>query len=239
MTLLSFKEFCAIERQKPKKAKVIPLDKRPVPNSTASGRPFRHNQSQGTLTEEEIKGQFKSRVVYNKRAKRVTIQRYLISKIAYNPKEATLEDVLVLYDNILWLQDKSARDPQFSSKFGLALEALAAFLKRVRFSRNKLSRTLKIYSQEFKKDSFGLLFPKRNLTSVKINVSKMYRLDYPKPLGRINSTLPPKKYVGKGYDDKGTARDVAQDGSQSWQEIASARLDECQITKRSTLNEEV
>jgi hypothetical protein len=31
--------------------------------------------------------------------------------------------------------------------------------------------------------------------------------------------LPPKLYIGKGYTDKGTARNPALDGSPPWQEV--------------------
>jgi hypothetical protein len=36
-----------------------------------------------------------------------------------------------------------------------------------------------------------------------------------------NRKLPPKRIIGIGYRDKGTARDPAIDGSPSWQEVAS------------------
>lgn len=35
---------------------------------------------------------------------------------------------------------------------------------------------------------------------------------------RFPKRFPPKAYVGKGYGDQGTAKDVALDGSLSWKE---------------------
>lgn len=38
--------------------------------------------------------------------------------------------------------------------------------------------------------------------------------------------IKPKGYIGKGYTDKGTARNPAKDGSPSWQEVAMSKSGE-------------
>ena len=36
--------------------------------------------------------------------------------------------------------------------------------------------------------------------------------------------IPPKRYVGVGYRDQGSRRNVAYDGSPSWQEVATSAI---------------
>jgi len=40
----------------------------------------------------------------------------------------------------------------------------------------------------------------------------------------LDSKSSPKRFIGVGYQDSGTARDVAYDGSPRWQEVVGARL---------------
>lgn len=170
-----------------------------------------------------------TQIVYSKKTKRVTLQRYLSSKIAFFPEDTTFSDILVLYDNLLWLQDKSIKDPQFREKFGIALEALAKLLKGTKISEKTVSKTVRKLSKQFKDKLEGFLYPKRNVKQIGTRARKSFRLQIPKQPGTKNSELPPKQYIGRGYDDKGTARDSAKDGSPSWQEVASSKINECEI----------
>lgn len=65
----------------------------------------------------------------------------------------------------------------------------------------------------------NFILPERNLSTVWIHVQKMYFFSHSTSSGRDIKRLPPKQYIGKGYTDKGTARNPAIDGSQPWQEI--------------------
>lgn len=50
---------------------------------------------------------------------------------------------------------------------------------------------------------------------------------------RFPQKFPPKRHVGVGYNDKGTAKDVAFDGSPHWTEIAMDENNETEAESRS------
>jgi len=189
-------------------------------NEKVSGRPFPYNTSLSEAQDFSKVGVL--RVYYSKKVKRVTLQRYLVSKIAYFPNETTLADVTTLYDNLLHLQDLSEKNKDFKNKFGKDLESLAKILKSYKFNSNGLKTIVKL-SKDFKSQLENFLYPKRNLPSVQKHVSNKYQLEGYKPLGIPTSQLKPKAYVGKGYTDKGTVRDPSYDGSPTWQEVANHR----------------
>jgi len=68
-------------------------------------------------------------VNYSRKLKRVSLQRALVSLIVHYPEQATLQDLLALVDNLLWLQDKAKKDPVFRNKFGVTLEVLTFIVK--------------------------------------------------------------------------------------------------------------
>jgi len=189
-------------------------------NEKVQGRPFPYNTS--LMEEEGFSNVGVLRVYYSKKVKRVTLQRYLVTKIAYFPEDATLVDVTTLYDNLLHLQDLSEKNEDFKKKFGKDLESLAIILKEFSFTSNSL-RTITKMSKKFKLHLDKFIYPKRNLTSVQKHVRNKYQLEGHKPLGIPTSQTKPKAYIGKGYTDKGTARDPSYDGSPSWQEVANHR----------------
>lgn len=161
------------------------------------------------------------RVSYARRIRRITLQRYLSSQIAYNCDEASFQDILILYDNMLWCQEKAEKDPKFEEKFGDSLEELSKILKKFRFSQVNFVQTIRKLSSEIKKLE-NFLIPKRNLKGVKIHfLGKIHVLPSKRP-GIDNKYLPQTTFIGKGYRDKGTLRDLARDGSPRWQELASA-----------------
>jgi hypothetical protein len=62
-------------------------------------------------------------VIYGRKLRRVTLQRAICSLIAYFPEEVTRNHLLALFDNILWLQEKSQKDSDFRVKFGYTLRS--------------------------------------------------------------------------------------------------------------------
>lgn len=162
-------------------------------------------------------------VVYSKRVKRMNLQRVLVSKCAYFPEQITPRDLVAIVDNMLWLQDKCASDPDFRNKFGVALKVLAYLLKnKLRFSGPRVSSQRILYlSNAIKSNLEGFLYEKRNVPNQVRLMNSLFEVRSAKPLGVLKSQLPPEKYIGKGYRDKGTAKNPAVDGSPSWQEIAS------------------
>lgn len=160
-------------------------------------------------------------VYYSKRVKRITLERFITSKIAFQPEEICLQEILVLYDNLIWCQDKAGIDPDFKRKFGNSLEELTKILKSFRFSSKFNFNTLKKLSKQLRVLS-DFLIPKRNLKGVGSHFKGRIHIRPGNSPGTGNRYLPPIKFVGKGYRDKGTLRNLARDGSPSWQEVASS-----------------
>lgn len=164
-------------------------------------------------------------VRYTKRVKRVTLQRSLVSKVVHFPEKVSRLDFLILYDNLLYIQDLAARDENFRRKFGKSLEVLTKHLRGFRLTSKTSTQNVVKLSNLMKESLEGFYFPLRNtLTEIKKS-EQMYRITPFISLGRVKKLLKPKAYIGKGYSDQGTAKVPSIDNSPSWQEVASKDLD--------------
>jgi hypothetical protein len=161
------------------------------------------------------------RVTYGRNIRRITLQRYLVSKMVWQPDRVTFPELLALYDNQLWLEDKASKDPGFLSKFGGFLENLSVLLKGTRITYKTLTPSLRRLSTELRVAAEGHLIPERNLITTEMHVKGRFHVTPTKESGIPTRELPPVKVIGKGYRDKGTYRDPAWDGSPSWQELAT------------------
>lgn len=164
-------------------------------------------------------------VRYSKGLRKITCLRYICSKITYFPEKVQSADLIAVYDLLLWTQSKAASDPGFNKKFGRSLEVLSNILKNqridLRVSKESQARKLR---KQFQKRLPEFLIPERNYSTVQSKMSGHYHLERSKLPGVELNKLPPEKYIGKGYSDKGTARNAAQDGSPTWQQIASSGI---------------
>jgi hypothetical protein len=131
---------------------------------------------------------------------------------------------LVLFDNSLWLQDKAASDKGFNEKFGEALEAITSILRDSRITSGLSNKAIRTLSNRFLKELEDFLIPKRNLSQVQRYVQGKYETRQGRQPGFPRKMLPPARYIGIGYKDKGSARNLAYDGSPSWQEVCTKRL---------------
>lgn len=154
-----------------------------------------------------------------KSVKRISLTRFLLSKIVYEPKKFQGRDVLALYTNQLWLEDKCQQDKQFEQAFSGMVGPLGRILQSVRLSTTSEAM---VVSKTIQSNLESYLVPKRNYPQWKNKFAGSYEYVSPKPLGVPTKKLPPERYIGIGYRDKGTAKNTAVDGSQSWQEIATA-----------------
>lgn len=159
-------------------------------------------------------------VQIHKRTKRITLQRFLISKIAYG-EDFSLIELAALFHNQLWLQTKCQVDPHFKVKFGTTLEVIATFLKECNFSRGLQPATISRMKAKALTLEGDFLIPKRNLPNLEAQLRNSISTKWRKPEGVEVSKLPPKQHVGKGYRDHGTAQKPEIDGSPSWQEVGS------------------
>lgn len=165
-------------------------------------------------------------VIYGKKSKRVTLQRSLVSLIAYYPEKVTLKHLVCLYDNMLWLQDKSMQDPDFREKFGVTLKVLAYILKGLNLSRGVSVNQIRNLSEKIQTNLSHFTLEKRNLTQPLKQQWHLIEIRPTKSSGLSNKLLPPQNYIGVGYRDKGTAKKPHFDGSPSWQEVASSTIKE-------------
>lgn len=153
--------------------------------------------------------------------KRITLQRFLISKIVYGMEFSEIE-LAALFHNQLWLSAKATTDSDFKRKFGEDLESISEILREANFSRGLTPGSLANCRRRLLALSWDFPFPKRNVSTVETKLRNAIVLRWRKPEGVEIKRLPPEKYIGKGYRDKGTAKRPEFDGNPAWQEVASA-----------------
>jgi len=156
------------------------------------------------------------------KAKRVTLHRWLLARLKYDTEEFDLTDLCCLFENQLWLEKKVQTDPEFSSKFGKSLEDLSILLKEINFRMEFTSRALIRFRNKLI-DLEDFILPSRNYNSLKSSMRGLFSLEPSSALGKLKKSIPPTARIGKGYRDKGSARDLAYDGSPKWQEVAAHR----------------
>lgn len=88
----------------------------------------------------------------SRRARRITLQRYLLSKLVYEKNEFTASDLLALYLNQLWLEQKCAHDSGFLQKFGKTLEVLSSLMKEINFRTDFTDRALRRFQSRIKEN---------------------------------------------------------------------------------------
>lgn len=152
--------------------------------------------------------------------KRITLSRTIVSKIVWN-FELSLPELSVLFQNQLWLQGKSNSDPGFFKKFGSFLEELSTILKTTNFGRGLTPGTIGALALRMKIRLKDHLIPKRNLNQMLTRLEKSFYTRPYRESGILKKYLPPKKVIGLGYRDKGTAKNSALNGSPSWQEVGA------------------
>jgi len=152
--------------------------------------------------------------------KRKTLFRFLLAKMMYEESGIHLDEYLVLYSlyhDLQLIEDAGFRekyDDWFSRHFSFFLELGRATHFPVRLCQENITEHLL-------KQMSPLLPSKQAYFGLK--GQRNIRLGYEV---QLNSSLPPvrvrpKAYIGVGYRDKGTRRDLAKNGSPSWQEVSS------------------
>jgi hypothetical protein len=166
-------------------------------------------------------------VSIGKNVKRVSLQRFLVSKIVYFPDKIEERDIFALYTNQLFLQTKALSDPTFNNNFACSLELLAKELKGTNLKKGVSLKNIRGLAHRLEKALPGFLVPKRNYQDWNHRLSGSYQLKTSQSKDVKTKELPLKRHIGVGYKDKGSTRDKAIDASPSWQEIASrvARLE--------------
>lgn len=161
------------------------------------------------------------RVIYGRRTKRVTLVRALVGLIAFSPQKVSRNHLLVLFDSMIWLQRKAQSDHDFATKFGIYLKVLSYILKHHRESDALTLKSVRTLSNSFLRNLSGFMIEKRNVNHVLARAMSRVEVRPGKQPGIEKRSLPPARYIGVGYRDKGTAKKPWIDGTPSWQEVAS------------------
>jgi len=159
-------------------------------------------------------------VQIRKGTKRITLQRFLCSKIAYGQDFSEVE-LAALYHNQLWLQTKCLTDVDFKNSYGGDLEFLTELLKKANFSRGLSEGTVRTVRRAMLAAPWDFLYPQRNLPQIEFQLQNSIITKWRRPEGVLTKTLPPEKHIGKGYRDHGTAKRPHLDASPSWQDVGS------------------
>jgi hypothetical protein len=162
-------------------------------------------------------------VVYAKHVKRITLQRVLCSVLVFEKEKFQVKDLLVIFDNMLYLQKMAEKDENFNKKFGSSLEDLAKILRKTRMTHTPTKAGMDKLSKELK-GLTGFILPQRNLQHTKTHFKGKYEIRQGTKPGTPVANLPVKRYIGIGYRDKGTARNLALNGEPRWQEYCRMRL---------------
>jgi hypothetical protein len=165
---------------------------------------------------------FQKYISISRQARRITLQRYLLSKLVLETWRFTASDLYALFLNQLWLEQKCARDSGFLQKFGRTLEVLSSLMKEINFRTDFTDRALRRFGTRVRNNLAELLIPKRNFRQVDRRYCGFVQPIDPtlRSLERRSKKLQ-KRRIGIGYRDKGTLKNLAVDGSPSWQEVAT------------------
>jgi len=160
-------------------------------------------------------------VLISKKTKRISLERYLLSKVAFFPETVNERDLLALFLNHIDLQEKADREMDFCQKFGSDLESVSIILKGINLTHGVSLRSLTVMSEKVKVVLSHYIVPRRNFEDFRLRFHNSYHLIFREPQGVPTDTLPAKRWIGVGYRDKGSAKDKAIDASPSWQSVAT------------------
>jgi hypothetical protein len=158
-----------------------------------------------------------------KKTKRVSLQRYLLSRIVYETEKVKEAEIVCLFENQLWLEQKSFKDLNFFRKFCKEIFLISKLLKEVDL-RSFDARNINRLSSRIEKQLPCFLIPVRNYAQWKSRFSGRFTFNpqtLNKELQEFYRNNPPEPERVRGYRDKGSKRDLAKDGSPTWQEVSA------------------
>jgi hypothetical protein len=163
------------------------------------------------------------KVVYKTGTKQVTLYRNLLARVCYEQGGINLDDIIVLYDLAQKMEEKRQKDKAFDEKYGAWLITRFDFIATL--SPQVFPFTYKGNRQEAE-EALRPFLPSRQAYFGWVNNpvrSSPVEIRLRNPLAPPKA-LPQKRFIGVGYRDKGNRRDPAQDGSPSWQQVATSEV---------------
>jgi len=158
-------------------------------------------------------------VIVKRGTNRFKLFRFLLSRVKFSKDGLHLDDFLCLFQ--LYFEMIDDEDPKFQKRLIILQDVnLVKFINQLRgvtvFPYNPQKETLESL------DRLPIVYHSRSFFGMeRTGWSKHYRLSFNSRL--VRRRMPPKAYIGVGYKDKGSRRDVAKDGSPKWQEVARVR----------------
>lgn len=156
-----------------------------------------------------------------KGTKRVTLFKFLLSKLLFDENGLHLDEYIVLHE--LYFDFLDNGDPNFVSKYGRTLERSREFfqtLSEVSDFPVHWVRSCNVEDAMIK--HFGVFaLSKHAYFGMRGNrdIRNSFRISFNDAV--LPQRLPPKRFIGVGYKDKGSRREPALDGSPGWEEIGT------------------
>lgn len=161
------------------------------------------------------------KMIIKKGTNRITLYRFLFAKLVYASEGLSLEEYLLFHHLYYDLTDLVEKDPLFCAKYKFQFEKMESIMKQlggvrvfpVILEESCKEKIKRIFIEELPTQRAYLgLAGQRDLRSC-------FRLVLNDTI--VPKKVPPKRFIGVGYKDKGSRRDPAYDGSPSWQEVAT------------------
>lgn len=190
--------------------------------SKESGQTLRPVVTVPVTLESGLYGGYK--VKYQVGTKQITLYRNLLAAVLYEHGGVSIEEILVLYDLTKNLEEKAQKDRAFEEKYGRWLITTFEFIQGLN------PREFPFHFRGNIEESEKILKPYLPSRQAYHGWRRNPVRVTPASVILRNPLIPPKRnpikrYVGVGYQDKGSRRDTANDGTPRWQEVAG-RIDD-------------
>jgi len=147
--------------------------------------------------------------------------KFLLSKLVYDGKDSLSEQEIfalhLLHEKLSRCTDRGWVEKYFN--WFESTKRLFQYFTQYQRARDKFPWSQQVVENPFFSDglySACAFFGRRTFLNVRMVLRKINL--------RLKKPPRPPNRIGVGYRDHGTARDVALDGSPSWQEVAAAHL---------------
>jgi len=175
--------------------------------------------------EKNLRGGYK--VKFLKGTKQITILRFLVAKSVFDEEGLSIDNLLALNEVFVRLSEQALKDEEFGRKYGEWLFTISIYLAELNKQKAFPIRAERQYHDRIVDFLKPYLPSQRAYLGYRNDnkIVKSYRVILRNPLAPPQK-IPPKRYIGVGYKDKGTKRDPAFDGTPNWKEVAMARTRE-------------
>lgn len=172
---------------------------------------------------------------YQNGVNRMKILRYLFAKLVWG-EPLHLDEFLVLWDLWYKLDQQRLKDDQFFKRWGETLSRFNATLEEL--VSIEIFPVILDHASREELETFlgGSVYSYRAFVGLKSEVSSTWQLRVGNPLA-YPKRLPPERRIGVGYKDKGTARNLAEDGTPSWQEVTMDRSSRTPLLEKNSPGE--